>query len=132
MELSRRASLLLPLSLLGCSKDGTAAGTAQAFIDRYYLERDHPRALELSAGAAAERVASEQRLLFEGGPSSGPQPKVYSKLEKTVPRGEDTELTYTLTIDAGGLSLRKRVLVLVKKLEGHYKVAFFSENDLPV
>ncbi len=135
MNLPRRASFLLPLSLVGagCKKGSTPESAGQEFIDRYYIERDHARALEVAAEGAAERIRSEQRLLQgSGAAGQGGQPRVYSKLEKQTqrPTGEQ-ELTYALTIDSGGVKLHKRALLLLRSSGEQYKVVFFSEIDLP-
>ena len=129
MDLPRRASLLLPLSLWGCSQGRAPRSAAEAFIDRYYVERDHAKALEVAAEGAAERVRSEQRLLAGGGGGRGP--RVYYNLEKEQPRDEAVELTYLLRIDAGGMKLKKQVVLRVRKLGEEFKVVALVEADLP-
>ena len=133
MDLSRRASLLLPLSLLGCKKGGSARAASDEFVDRYYIERDHEKALEVSADGARERVAAEKRLLAENGQGGGApegQPHVYYALKQQAPKGDDTEFEYELTIESGGVKLSKDVRLRVRKLADSYKVIFFAEQDL--
>ncbi len=129
--LARRASFLLPLSLLGCKDSKRPDAAAAAFLDRYYIEREPGKALELATGGAAERLRSEQALRQQAGAGGGVQPRVFYKLEKQAARGEDVELTYELTIDSAGAKMKKRVLVLVRDVDGKPKVAFFAESDLP-
>ena len=100
MALSRRASLLLPLSLLACSRPKTAEGVAEAFLDAYYVERDHPKALELCDGGAAQRVRTEQKLVAEAGGAYGAQPRVFYKLTGKKPRDGGQELVYTYDTQA--------------------------------
>ena len=56
MLLGRRASFLLPLSLVGCRKTASPTAAAEAFLDAYYVERDHDRALAVTIGSAEGRV----------------------------------------------------------------------------
>jgi len=130
-QLGRRASFLLPLSFLGCSKTRSPEAAAAEFVDRYYVEKDHAKALDVSADLAARRVQEEQHLLKEagvGGP--GAQPRVYYKLVRETDRKDDTELIYTMTIDAGGMKLQKELRLLVKAFGKDFKVVSFAENDV--
>jgi hypothetical protein len=132
--MGRRASFLWPLALAACSKPRSPQAIAEAFIDRYYIERDHVKALALATGIAATRVEEERKLVdearSEGVEASGVQPHVYYKFLKTTPRGPDTELTYVLTIDSGGVALKKELRVVVTPAADAYKVSFFNETDL--
>ncbi len=133
MRLSRRASLLLPLLLLVCDKTRSPRSVSQEFIDRYYIERDHARALQLSEAGAAERVRSEKKLLEEaqvGGSYGGVSPRVFYNLVKQEPKGQQTELTYALTIDSSGVEMKKQVSITVAKFGESYKVTFFNERDV--
>src|SRR5690349_8249859 len=78
-DLGRRASFLLPLSLVGCKKTRSPESVSEAFVDRYYIEKDHRRALELTTGAASQRLSDEKRLLDEAGANAmqGQQPRVF-------------------------------------------------------
>jgi hypothetical protein len=124
---------MLAFCLIGCSKTRSPVSVSQEFIDRYYIERDHAKALEVAEAGAAERIRSEKKLLEEGGTGgySGVQPRVFYNLEKEQPIGEQTELTYRLTVDSSGVELKKQVRIIVKKAATGYKVIFFDERDLP-
>jgi hypothetical protein len=133
-RIGRRASFLWPLALVACGKPRTPQAVAEAFIDRYYIERDHAKALELASGVAATRVQEEKRLVEEGQAAgagvSAVQPHVYYSLRKISPRGPDIELTYDLTIDSGGTALKKELRLVATRVGDGYKVAFFNETDL--
>jgi len=132
MDSSRRASLLLALSLVSCNKPRTAEGAAREFIDRYYIERDHAKALEVTEGGAAERVRAEKKLLEESNATSyGVSPRVFYNLQGQKPNGDRTDLTYQLTVDSSGVQLKKEVRISVSNLGSGYKVTFFHERDLP-
>jgi hypothetical protein len=124
---------VLLLSLGACDKTRSPRSVSQEFIDRYYIERDHRRTLELVEGGAAERVKSEQRLLVGTSNSSdtGVLPRVFYNFQKQEPRGEQTELTYNLTVDSSGVELKKQVRITVARFGEQYKVTFFNERDLP-
>jgi hypothetical protein len=131
VDLDRRAAFLLPLSLVGCRKTATAEGAAAAFLDAYYVERDHDRALAVSTGSARARVQHEKDLRSEAGGAYGVSPRVYYAVKgqpKATPEGQ--ELTYEMTIDSSGVQLRKEVRVLVKKEGEDWKVAVFGERDV--
>lgn len=133
MQLSRRATLLLPLSLVACDKMRSPRSVSQEFIDRYYIERDHTRALEVAEGQAAERVRSEKKLLEEsqvGGSYGGVLPRVFYNFVKQEPKGQQTELTYAMTIDSSGVEMKKQVFITVAKFTRGYKVTFFNERDV--
>jgi hypothetical protein len=127
-----RAGFLL-LLLGGCDKARSPRAVSQEFIDRYYIERDHRRTLEVVEGGAAERVKSEQRLLDGTSLSgyTGVLPRVFYNFQKQEPRGDQTDLTYNLTIDSSGVELKKQVLITVARFGERYKVTFFNERDLP-
>jgi hypothetical protein len=133
-RIGRRATFFWPLALAACGKPRTPQAVAEAFIDRYYIERDHPKALELAAGIAATRVQEERRLVDEGraagAGASSVQPHVYYALRKTAPHGRDVELTFDLTIDSGGVPLKKELRIVAFKEGDSYKVGFFNETDL--
>jgi hypothetical protein len=125
---------VLPLLLLAaCDKTRSPRSVSQEFIDRYYIERDHRRALEIVEGGAAERVKSEQRLLNESALAvdTGVLPRVFYNFQKQEPRGNLTDLTYNLTIDSSGVELKKQVRITVARFGERYKVTFFNERDLP-
>jgi hypothetical protein len=133
MSFVLRAGVLLPLLLAGCDKTRSPRSVSQEFIDRYYIERDHRRALEIVEGGAAERVKAEQRLLSESALAGyvGVLPRVFYNFDKQEPRGSLTDLTYNLTIDSSGVELKKQVRITVARFGERYKVTFFNERDLP-
>jgi hypothetical protein len=133
MSANRGLGLILVLLFAGCSKSGSPIAVSREFIDRYYIERDHAKALEVAEGGAAERIRSERRLLEEAGTGgyTGVQPRVFYNLHSERPSGDQTELTYYLTVDSSGVQLKKEVRIVVRKLGSGYKVSFFHDRDLP-
>jgi hypothetical protein len=133
MSFLLRAVVLVPLLFAACDKTRSPRSVSQEFIDRYYIERDHRRALEIVEGGAAERVKAEQRLLSESTLAGyiGVLPRVFYNFEKQEPRGNLTDLTYNLTIDSSGVELKKQVRITVARFGERYKVTFFNERDLP-
>lgn len=130
MNLGRRASFLLPLSLVGCRKTASPVAAAEAFLDAYYLERDHARALKLCADAAEVRVRREQELRAEAGGDYGVQPSVHYK-QKSAKEAEagGQELSYEVSIDSAGVRFRKTVLLRVRRYGEDWKVSNFVERD---
>jgi len=129
MNLGRRASFLLPFSLVGCRKTASPTAAAEAFLDAYYVERDHERALAVSADSAEVRVKQEQALRAEAGGDYGVQPHVgYSKRKEQL--GPDSaELTYEVSIDSSGVKFKKTVALRVRKYGEDWKVSAFAEHD---
>lgn len=129
MNLGRRASFLLPFSLVGCRKTASPAGAAEAFLDAYYVERDHARALAVSADAAAARVKQEQSLRAEAGGDYGVQPRVFYKLQREQHGADADQLTYEVSIDSSGVRFKKTVALRVRKYGEDWKVSAFAERD---
>jgi hypothetical protein len=118
--------------LTGCKKTRSAESAANEFMDSYYIEKDHAKALTLAVERAASRVSEEKKLLDgAGNPGTSGQPRVFYKHLKTEERGEATWLTYALTIDLGGSKLQKEVSLSLLQRGEDFKVSFFLERDLP-
>jgi len=131
MNLGRRASFLFPLSFVGCRrKTASPAAAAEAFLDAYYVERNHDHALAVSAGSAEARVRKEKELRAEAGGDYGVQPKVYYARKGERPTEEGQEFTYELTIDSSGVRFRKSVLLRVRRYGEEWKVSAFGERDV--
>jgi len=133
MPANRISGLILVLLFAGCSKSRSPVAASREFIDRYYIERDHAKALEVAEGGAAERIRSERKLLEEAGTGgyTGVQPRVFYNLQSERASGEQTELIYHLTVDSSGVQLKKEVRIVVHKVGSEYKVSFFHDRDLP-
>jgi hypothetical protein len=126
--------LALAWALVGC-KPASPERAAERFIDAYYIERDHQKALSVSTGAAADRVQSEAKLVEEaraaGASQSAVQPHVYYNLRKRETGSGDPTLLYALTIDSGGVQLKKEVRLSVRKMQdAAYRISYFSETDV--
>ena len=95
MNPGRRASFLLPFSLVGCRKTASPVAAAEAFLDAYYVEQDHERALAVAADSAEARVRREQKLRAEAGGDYGVRPRVfYARKRQQAQEGGAEELTY--------------------------------------
>jgi hypothetical protein len=129
VNLGRRASFLLPFSLVGCRKTASPVAAAEAFLDAYYVERDHARALAVSADSAAVRVKQEQALRAEAGGEYGVQPRVFYKLQREQQAADADELTYEVSIDSSGVRFKKTVALRVRKYGEDWKVSAFAERD---
>src|SRR5262244_3377068 len=105
MQLTRRTSLLLPLLLAACDKMRSPRSVSEEFIDRYYIERDHSRALQVAEGGAAERVRSEKKLLAASqlSGSYGVLQRVFYNFVTEEHKGKQTELTYEMTVVSSGV-----------------------------
>jgi hypothetical protein len=124
---------LFSLLAIGCSKTRSPEAVSKEFIDRYYIERDHAKALEVAEEGAAARIRSEQSLLADSaaaGAYGGVLPRVFYNLQKQETKGNQTDLTYGLTVDSSGVQLKKEVRIVVRKFGPQYKVAFFHERDV--
>lgn len=111
---------------------GSPEGVSNAFVDRYYIERDHEGAQALAEGKAKERLSAELKLLGPkqpGGESYAP--KVYYKRTSQQPVDGGTEFRYALTVDARPTQLHKDVRVRVSKVGEQNRVVSFSEQDAP-
>jgi hypothetical protein len=131
MNPGRRASFLLPLSLVGCRKTASPVAAVEAFLDAYYVEQDHERALAVSADSAELRVRKEQALRAEAGGAYGVRPRVFyaKKRQQPAPGGGAEELTYEVSIDSSGVKFSKTVVLRVKKYGEDWKVSAFAERD---
>ena len=134
VELSR--CLTVWLALTACSRTHSPETVSQEFLDSYYIERDHQKALAVVMGAAEDRVRNEAKLVEEGRSAgvstSAVQPRVYYKLKQKGTTGGDNTLLYALTIDSAGVQLKKEVRLQVRKLRDRdYRVSYFTETDLP-
>jgi hypothetical protein len=132
MNLGRRASFLLPLSLVGCKRTRSAQSVSEAFIDEYYIERNPKEALALTTALAAKRVEGEKQLLDQAGAQDygGVQPRVFYNQLKSEPVDDRVQMTYALTIDSAGVKLQKEVRMDIVKVGEEYRVAFFNERDV--
>ena len=115
----------------GCQSAQTPEAVAAHFVDAYYLEKDHTKALSYCDGLAAFRVKEEVKLLQEAqGSLPASQPRAHSEKQKATMRPDDTEVIYLLTVETQGVRLRKNVRLVVKAVNGQNKVVQFSEHEL--
>jgi hypothetical protein len=130
------AALLLTIGLAGCWSDKSPRDVATRFLDKYYLEVDQPAALLLADGAAAARIKAELADLAEarrqGLESSPSHPRMYYKqlADRPATAPDQRELEYELTIDSQGVTLHKRVNLVLKSAGGGWRIVNFAEADM--
>lgn len=118
-----------------CTDLESAEGVAAAFMDRYYVEADHARALLLAAGDAARRIEEEKSLAAQGRAQGaipqGLQSNVYYQRLRVEPREAGrTDVTFRLRIQpqAGGEPFFKDAKLVMRK-DGAWKVHAFAEHE---
>lgn len=111
--------------------DGPARRVADWFVDKHYVEADQEASVKATAGEAREKVLEELRLA-QGARAGGYQASraarqvYYEHLE-----GEGAHHVYALRVDAGAITLHKRVTLELAKVGGAWRVVRISEEDLP-
>jgi hypothetical protein len=127
--------LALGLAILfgaGCGPDpSTARGTAEAFLDAYYVTINLKKALPYTAGLAREKV--QQSIdLTSGQPIDGSTntPNVHYELIEERPQGEGTvSFAYLGTIRSdGGDATNRRWLLTVRRDGDAWRVMNFQEE----
>jgi hypothetical protein len=142
--MDRRAFLgLFGAVAASCAKDRSARSAAEHFLDKYYVERDLKKALEITIGPAADRVKGELEMLETTRRQSGHiqsqvQPKVfYERKHETWSEDGAETVEFELKVDSGGVRLLKRVSVVLSLEHTDagakigYRVVAFSEADTP-
>lgn len=126
------ALVLAILAGTGCGPDpSTARGTAEAFLDAYYVTIDLKSALPYTAGLAREKV--QQSIdLTAGQPIDGStqKPSVHYELIEERPQGEGAvSFAYLGTIRGdGGDATNRRWLLTVRRDGDAWRVANFQEE----
>jgi hypothetical protein len=119
--------------MLGCSRDQSAQGIADQFMQAYYVQIDQAQALQYTAGLADERLRQELQqvtLLRRGSSLDQARPKVSYTLARTQPEGRQVLLVYDLTITPSQVKpLLKKVLIITEQLGEQWKVINFAEAD---
>jgi hypothetical protein len=123
---------LLLLASVGCGARG-AGGTADKFVDKYYVEFDQEAALPLTDQMAKLKLESEIKLV--GSSRNGIAPgalaaKVYWKRKQLSESNDSAQADYALTIKPqGGSSLERETHIeLQKSTNGEWRVIRFNES----
>jgi hypothetical protein len=109
----------------------TARGTAERFIDRYYVEINLVAAREYSSGVALQKITEEQRLVGDQRiDESTRRPRVTYELKEERLEGQDRVLVYKARFDVEGAdSLERRLLLTVRQGDSGWKVSNFVEFE---
>jgi hypothetical protein len=127
------ATLCIAVMLLGCSRNNSAQGVADQFMQAYYVQIDQAQALQFSTGLARERLRQELQQvapLRRGNNLEQARPKVSYTLARTQPEGRQVLLVYDLTIIPSQVKpMLKKILIITEQLGDQWKVINFAESD---
>lgn len=119
------------LAPLGCGKDDTADKVGDAFVDRYFVESDQKRALELATGPARARLEEELKLVQQirnevgYGPAAARPSGVHYRRTRADVQADTARLQYEIGIKDSSDPPR-HANVGLKKEAGRWKVSFFA------
>jgi hypothetical protein len=124
--------LALVLASACRSDPASARGVAERFLDAHYVDIDLGAAEDFVSGLAGKKLADERRLV-EGQviDESTRRPSVYYRLIEETPDGAGrSRFVYraTFTVDGAG-AFDRRILLLLRREDGAWKVANFEEFD---
>lgn len=125
--------LFVATGLAACgSEPAGPEGIARAFVDRYYAAADPEAAARYASGLARRKLEEERRLAAETvADPRAREREVEATLEGQQAQGEERIFfTFLVTVRAGPLALRKRVLVATGKQGGVWSVTNYRETDL--
>lgn len=121
------------LAATACDDPNDPAELADNFVDAYYVEFDHGRALTMAEGPAAARIEHEQALVASVRQTTSVESSkarvYYEKPERRQVRAELAHHTYVLDIHAGPSPYQRRVMVMTGLKSGRWKVISFRELD---
>ena len=124
------ASLCVGLGLLAaCSRStDSPRATAQAFVDRFFVEANHQAALPLTDGLARAKVQDELRLLDGTAASTGDErPRVYYRELSEHSQDDGMTLYFRLTVViAGEQPMEPEVMIRVHSSDGQWRVSNFE------
>ena len=127
------ATLCIAMVILGCSRNHSAQGVADQFMQAYYVQIDQAQALEFTTGLAHERLRQELQQvtpLRRGSNLEQARPKVSYTLARTQPEGRQVLLVYDLTITPSQAKpMHKKILIITEQLGEQWKVINFAEAD---
>jgi hypothetical protein len=126
-------ALFIAVALLGCSRDNSAQGVAEKFMQAYYVQIDQAQAMEFTTGLARERLRQELQQvapLRRGGGLAQARPKMSYALARSQPEGHQVLLVYDLTISPPHVPpMLKKILIITERLGEQWKVINFAETD---
>jgi len=129
---SRCLILLLSLSLAACRPDErTSQGTAERFVDEYYVQINLDAAKALCAGLATKKLEEEQRLVAgQQIDASTHKPTVRYKLLDKKEEGDRPTFVFEGRIQVDNDDAIVRKWIITTRREGDvWKVSNFEEFD---
>jgi len=127
------AALCIAAVIWGCSRDPSAQGVADRFMQAYYVQIDQAQALEFASGLAHERLRQELQQvapLRRGSNLEQARPKLSYTLARAQPEGRQVLLVYDLTITPSQVKpMFKKILIITEQLGDQWKVINFTETD---
>jgi hypothetical protein len=118
---------------VSCRPDpASQRGVAERFLDAHYVQIDLAAAQALTAGVAERKVAEERRLTAGYDIDAATrQPSVHYRLLEERPEGEDrSRFVYRARFSVpGGGRFERRILLVMRREEGGWKVVNFEEFE---
>lgn len=118
------------LAPLGC-KDDTADKVGDAFVDRYFVESDQKRALELATGPAQLRLQEELKLVQQirnevgYGPAAARPSSVHYTRTRTEVQADTARMQYEIRIK-DSTDPPRHANIGLKKDGGRWRVSFYA------
>ena len=128
------ALVLCLLAAPACRMVGAPSqAAAEDFLDAHYVHINLPAALSLASGLAADKISREMALTDEVDVAADTlKPRINYRLEHTYEKEDGVRYSYRLSIRAPGLEpYAKRVILALSPGEEGWRVANFSESELP-
>lgn len=122
-------------ALSGCKPSDDPDAVADGFVDAYYIEFDHARALTFAHGGALRRIEDEAKLVDHARSKTAIQEAkirvYYSAPEKRVVGDDMVNYRYVLDIRRGAEKLEKPTVIMVARRDGRWRVIQFREDGAP-
>ena len=130
----KRLFLLGAVLLLGaCKGQNTADSVAERFVDAYYIEFNHAKAMKLTIGPAKRRLEREIELVKTARKELRVEPNkarvYYSSPERRALDKTRVHYKFNLDIRKGVSAFGRPVSVMVAIRDGQWKVLGFRELD---
>ena len=127
------AALFLGLLCINaCGHDlNTAQGTAEEFVDQYYVAIDLPKARALAVSVALSKLTEESRLTSgQTIDASTRKPRIHYKLLEKREGDQRATFLYEGIIQSDDNTSFTRQWLITTRMEGtHWRVSNFTESD---
>jgi len=120
---------LMALAAVACTRASPAEQAAVRFVDTYYVRIDPKAAVELSTGAAREKLEKELQRLADVGPiDSSDRPQIRAALRDRSVEDNGAVFAYEIQSISDGVS-QLTVNVYLAEREGRWLVTDFRESE---